>query len=79
MPIDFDGKSIETTENGYLLNVEDWSPGLAEKMASDEGLQLTDKHMDIINPGSLTGGMTVEIIYGMNILTMAATSPIREQ
>ena len=49
MAIEFDGKSIETTENGYLLNVEDWSPALAEKMATDDGLQLTDKHRDIIN------------------------------
>ncbi len=48
MPIEFNGKSIETTENGYLVNVEDWSEALAEEMAGNDGLQLADRHWDII-------------------------------
>jgi len=50
MAYQYDGKTIETNENGYLLNTEDWSEGLAQVIADEEGLgQLTEKHWDIIN------------------------------
>jgi tRNA 2-thiouridine synthesizing protein E len=49
MAIEFDGKSIETNANGYLENIEEWSKGLAEVIAKDEGIDLTDKHWDLIN------------------------------
>jgi tRNA 2-thiouridine synthesizing protein E len=49
MAIDFEGKSIETTPSGFLVNVEDWSEGLAEIIAEQEGVQLTEKHWDLIN------------------------------
>ncbi|MEC7885359.1 MAG: TusE/DsrC/DsvC family sulfur relay protein [Pseudomonadota bacterium] len=49
MAIDFDGKEIETTQMGYLVNAEDWSEGLAKHIASSEGLELTSKHWDVIN------------------------------
>lgn len=48
MSIEFDGKSIETTETGYLVNQEDWSEGLAEIIAKEESIVLTDKHWDLI-------------------------------
>ncbi len=48
MAIDFDGKSIETTATGYLVNVEDWSKGLGELIAKEEGVELTEKHWDLI-------------------------------
>lgn len=49
MAIEFNGKSIETTANGYLVNAEDWSEDLAKFMADQESLPLTDKHWDLIN------------------------------
>lgn len=49
MAIEFNGKTIETTPMGYLVNVEDWSKELAEFMADQEGLKLTDKHWDLMN------------------------------
>lgn len=49
MAISFDGKEIETTPNGYLVDINDWSEGLAKQIAADEGLELTDKHWDLIN------------------------------
>lgn len=48
MSIEVNGKSIETTENGYLVNLEDWSEDVAKTMAAEEGVELTDKHWDII-------------------------------
>lgn len=50
MAYEFEGKTIETNDNGYLLNTEDWSEGLAQVIADAEGLgTLTEKHWDIIN------------------------------
>lgn len=49
MAYELDGKTIETNENGYLVNVEDWSEQLAAVIAEAEGLELTEQHWDIIN------------------------------
>ncbi len=49
MSFEFEGKVIETTPGGYLVNAEDWSEGLAERMAKSEDLELTERHWDIIN------------------------------
>ena len=48
MSIDFEGKTIETTANGYLVNHEDWSKEVGEHIAKDEGVELTEKHWDLI-------------------------------
>ncbi|MBH32703.1 MAG: sulfur relay protein DsrC [Gammaproteobacteria bacterium] len=48
MAIDFDGKEVETTQMGYLVNAEDWSEELAQHIADSEGLELTSKHWDVI-------------------------------
>jgi tRNA 2-thiouridine synthesizing protein E len=49
MAIEFNGKTIDTTANGYLVNIEDWSEGLAEVLAKEDGVALTEKHWDLIN------------------------------
>ncbi len=48
MSIEFNGKTIETDKNGYLVNAEDWSRELAEHLAKEEGLTLTQKHWDLL-------------------------------
>ena len=49
MTIDIEGRSIATNENGFLENPEDWTPAVAEAMAAEEQLALTDRHWDLIN------------------------------
>lgn len=49
MPIEFDNKTIETTETGFLVNPEDWNEALAEKLAASEEIELTAKHWDVVN------------------------------
>lgn len=49
MAIEFNGNTIETTANGYLVNIEDWSKELAEVIAKEEGVVLTQKHWDLID------------------------------
>jgi len=48
MAIEFDGTTIATTATGYLENLEDWSEGLAGIIAKEEGIELTDRHWDLI-------------------------------
>ncbi|MDQ2092402.1 TusE/DsrC/DsvC family sulfur relay protein [Marimonas arenosa] len=50
MAFEFNGKSIETNPQGYLVNQEDWSEDLARAMAEAENIgELTDRHWDVIN------------------------------
>lgn len=48
MALEFNGKTIETTPTGYLVNQEDWSKELAEYVANEEGIELTQKHWDLL-------------------------------
>ena len=41
-------REIHRDKNGYLLNPLDWSQEVAELIAQEEGLTITEKHMDII-------------------------------
>jgi tRNA 2-thiouridine synthesizing protein E len=50
MAYEYEGNTIETDANGFLVNHTDWSEGLAKHIAELEGLpELTEKHWDIIN------------------------------
>lgn len=46
---EFEGKTIETDANGYLLNVDDWVPELAPTLAQTESITLTEAHWEVIN------------------------------
>ena len=48
MALDVNGKSIEVTETGYLVDINDWNEDVALALAADEGVELTDKHWDVI-------------------------------
>lgn len=47
--IEFKGKQIAIDEDGYLQNLDDWTPELSEYMAQQDGLTLTDQHWEVIN------------------------------
>jgi tRNA 2-thiouridine synthesizing protein E len=49
MPIEVNGKSIETTDSGFLVNYLDWDEDVAKALADGEGIELTEKHWDVIN------------------------------
>ena len=48
MPLTVNDKSVETTENGYLVNQEDWDRDVATAIAGAESVELSDKHWDVI-------------------------------
>ena len=49
MPIEVNGKSYETDEEGYLATLSDWTPEIGEAMAKDEGVDLSENHWEVIN------------------------------
>jgi tRNA 2-thiouridine synthesizing protein E len=49
MSIEVNGKTLETDEEGYLANLADWEPAVAEVMAQEDNLALGSDHWEIIN------------------------------
>ena len=47
--INVGGKDYEVDEEGYLSNLNDWTPEIAEYMAKDEDAELTESHWEVIN------------------------------
>ena len=48
MSYEVNGKTLETTETGYLVSQDDWDKDVAEAIAAAEGLSLTQDHWDVI-------------------------------
>ena len=49
MPIEVNGKQLETDEEGYLANLNDWEKEAATIMAKEEDIILSEDHWEIIN------------------------------
>src|SRR5512147_1836048 len=47
--IEVAGKSYETDEEGYLINLADWNMDVAQYIAGTEGLNMTDNHWEVIH------------------------------
>ncbi|RME90266.1 MAG: TusE/DsrC/DsvC family sulfur relay protein [Candidatus Hydrogenedentota bacterium] len=41
-------KEVEVTEEGFLVNPDDWTEDIAKEIAKQEGIELTDRHWDVI-------------------------------
>ncbi len=47
---EYAGKTVETTDDGYLINASDWNEEIAKEIAKEEGIEeLNDRHMTVIN------------------------------
>ena len=50
MAFEINGKTIETTENGFLVDLNDWNEDVAKEIAKIDGLgDLKQEHWDVIN------------------------------
>ncbi len=49
MAYEVNGKTIEADENGYLVNIDDWTEDVGRAIAAAEDVELTDKAWDVIN------------------------------
>lgn len=43
------GKTVEVTDEGYLVNRDDWSKEVATELAKEDGIDLTDKHFEVLD------------------------------
>jgi len=48
MALEVNGKSVETSDDGYLADINAWDDDVALALAADEGIEMTDQHWDIV-------------------------------
>ncbi len=49
MAYEINGETIEADEEGYLSNINEWTPELAKLLAADEKIDLTPEHWEVID------------------------------
>ena len=42
------GVTVEVNEDGYFNDPSQWTPEIAKDIAKDEGIELTDKHFEML-------------------------------
>ena len=42
------GVTVEVNEEGYFTDPSQWTPEIAKEIAKDEGVELTDKHFEML-------------------------------
>jgi len=43
------GAQVNVSEEGYLEDMNEWNPEIAKEIASEVGIELTDKHFEVLN------------------------------
>ena len=49
MSIVINDQTFETDEEGYLINLADWNKEIAEYIAEEEKISLTENHWEVVN------------------------------
>jgi len=49
MPIEVNGATYETDEEGYLVNLADWNEDIANEIAKGENVEMTPNHWEVVN------------------------------
>ena len=49
MALEVNGAVVEQDEEGYLMELEDWTPDVANVLAAEDEIELTQEHWDILN------------------------------
>ena len=49
MALEVNGVAVELDEEGYLMNLEDWTAEVAKTFAAEDDIKLSEEHWDIIN------------------------------
>lgn len=47
--LEVNGKTIERDDNGNLVDPTAWNEDVARALAAEEGIELTEKHFDVLN------------------------------
>jgi len=43
------GMDVNVSEEGYLEDMSQWNEGIANEIAGEIGIELTDKHFEVLN------------------------------
>ena len=49
MAYDYNGTQVEHDEEGYITDISLWTPELADLIAKDEDIDMTDEHWEVVN------------------------------
>jgi TusE/DsrC/DsvC family sulfur relay protein len=49
MPIEVNGNSFETDEEGYLVDLSQWNEDIAKVIAQGENVEMTPNHWEVVN------------------------------
>ena len=49
MALEVNGKTYETDEEGYLINLGDWNEDIAKVLAIEEKVDMSENHWEVIN------------------------------
>ena len=49
MALEVNGKTYETDEEGFLLNLNEWNEDVAKALAQGENIDMTESHWEVIN------------------------------
>jgi TusE/DsrC/DsvC family sulfur relay protein len=49
MAIEVNGKSYETDEEGYLVNLTEWNEDVGAALAVTESVTMTEQHWEVVN------------------------------
>ncbi|HET9821088.1 MAG TPA: TusE/DsrC/DsvC family sulfur relay protein [Burkholderiaceae bacterium] len=49
MSIEVNGATVETDEEGYLVNLADWNEDIANEIAKSENVEMTENHWEVVN------------------------------
>ncbi len=47
--LEIEGKNLDVDEEGYLTNLNEWSENVANTMAHNDNIELTDAHWEVIH------------------------------
>ncbi len=59
----FAGVNVDVTEEGYMTDSSQWTKEVAEGIASEQGVELTEKHFEVLDfiRGKVADGSTLTI------------------
>ncbi|MGC2856590.1 TusE/DsrC/DsvC family sulfur relay protein [Novispirillum sp. DQ9] len=49
MAYEVNGKTVEADEEGYIINLDEWSEDLAGMIAESEGVNMSTEHWEVVN------------------------------
>ena len=49
MGFEINGKTYETDEEGYLVNLAEWDEEAAKHLAKEEKVEMTESHWEVVN------------------------------